>query len=105
MRVNASKKSGVSSVFLENFSIKPGSSQNYVIDPLATTCLQGKPMAPQSRCKILVFYFPQVATPEGQFDSATLELTTNAERTMPPASGGVIDVMLKGKGKPFHRKR
>ena len=70
-------------------------------DPAATTCVQGKPLAPDSTCKIVVVYWPLAVTPKAQFDTATLEVTTNSEKTKPVASGGVIDVMLKGKGKPF----
>jgi uncharacterized repeat protein (TIGR03803 family) len=94
-------KSGMSSVFLENFSIKPVNSQNYEIDLAASTCVRGRPLAPGSTCNIVVIYEPLVVTAKGQFDTATLELTTNAEKTMPPSSSGIVDVMLKGKGRPY----
>jgi hypothetical protein len=105
VRAKASKKSPVSPVVLENFSIKPGNSQYYYIDPGATNCVQGKPLASESGCKIAVVYWPQAETSKGQFDTAALELTTNSEETKPAASSGVIDVMLKGQCRLFHPKR
>ena len=104
VRAKASKASGVSSVFLENFSIKPGNSRDFFIWA-TTSCVRGQRLEMGSSCKIVVVYAPEAKTSKGQFDTATLELTTNAEKTKPAASGGVIDVMLKGKCKLFHPKR
>jgi uncharacterized repeat protein (TIGR03803 family) len=101
VRAEASKKNRVNPVFLEDFFIKPRNNQNYAINPVATTCVRGKPLAAGSTCRIVVGYWPLAATPKGQFDTATLEVTTNAEKTMPAANSGVIEVMLKGKSKLF----
>jgi hypothetical protein len=105
VRAKTSKKSEGNSVFLENFAIKPGNSQDFSIDFAATSCVRGQPLAMESTCRIVVLYVPLFETSKGQYDTATLELTTNAEATKPASSGNVVDVMLKGECKLFHPRR
>ncbi len=105
VRAKTSTKSERNSVFLENFSIKPGNSQDFLIDFAATSCVRGRPLATGSTCKIMVLYAPLFETSKGQYDTATLELTTNAEKTKPAASGSVVDVMLKGQYSPLHSNK
>jgi hypothetical protein len=104
VRAKARKGSEVSSVFLENFSIKPRNSEDFF--RFRGYELYARPASEtKSTCEIVVVYVPDFVTSKGQFDTAMLELPTNAEETKPAASSGVIDVTLKGKCRLFHRRR
>jgi hypothetical protein len=96
VRAKAGKKSGVTAVLLETFSVQSTNGTGmWAIDPL-TTCKQPNALIPVGgTCKIVVDYTPTQATPENQFDTATLAIATNAQKVS-PASG---IVQLKGAGK------
>ncbi|MGH7813421.1 MAG: SBBP repeat-containing protein, partial [Candidatus Binataceae bacterium] len=95
VKATATKKSGVTAVLLDSFSIQSiGGTGNFTQDS-ATTCTQGESLAVKETCTIVVDYMPTAATPKGEFDTGTLTVTSNAEIVKP--SGGVVQ--LKGKGK------
>jgi Beta-propeller repeat len=96
VRANAGKKSGVTAVLLDNFSVQSTNGTGmWAIDPL-TTCEQPNALIPVGEtCKVVVDYTPTQATAENQFDTATLAIATNAETVSP--AGGIMQ--LKGGGK------
>jgi len=96
IKAEAGERSRVPAVLLENFSVQSTNGTGmWAIDPL-TTCEQPNDLIPVGgTCEIVVDYAPTQATPENQFDTATLTIATNAE-VVHPASGVV---QLKGGGK------
>ena len=87
-----SRKNEAAEVVLKSFAI---SGDDYSVDPVMTTCMQGQTLQLNQTCNIIVDFMPLMAAKQ-QSDKGALTVTSNAEEVHP--KNGVVT--LKGSVEP-----